>query len=261
MGIPILEIANVTKSFKGWRAVCGASFDVGRGSITALIGPNGAGKTTMFDMIAGFSRPDSGQIRLARHNITGLPPHRIARRGLVRSFQFPRVLAGMTVLENVLLAAPRQTGEHLLSMLARPRLARDREALAHIAAKEFLRLFGLNAWSDEFAGTLSGGQRRLLGMAQVLMTEPEIVLLDEPLTGIGPGLAADIFDIIASARQQSMTTFLFIEHNLDVVMRRADEIVVMVEGRVIGAGTPEAITSNSQVIDAYMGDMRKWDFQ
>jgi neutral amino acid transport system ATP-binding protein len=249
----ILEVTGAAKSFDGLRAVAGASFTVARGSITALIGPNGAGKTTMFDLLSGFTRPDAGSIRLDGVEIAGKAPHRIARLGLVRTFQLTRVLAGMSVMDNMLLAARGQPGEHLPWLLVRPAAVRAAEHEARQRAEALLRTFGLHAKLDDYAGVLSGGQRKLLEIARSLMTEPAIVLLDEPMAGVNPTLGRDILDHIEALRRQDGTTFLFVEHDMDVVMTRADRVVVMAQGRVIAAGRPDEIRADPAVVEAYLG--------
>jgi ABC-type branched-subunit amino acid transport system ATPase component len=250
---PILEVTGAAKSFDGLRAVAGASFTVERGSITALIGPNGAGKTTMFDLLSGFTRPDAGSIRLDGTEIAGKAPHRIARLGLVRTFQLTRVLAGMSVMDNMLLAARDQPGEHLPWLLMRPARVRAAEGEASVRAEALLRTFGLNDKRDDYAGVLSGGQRKLLEIARSLMTQPSIVLLDEPMAGVNPTLGRDILDHIEALRRRDGTTFLFVEHDMDVVMTRADRVVVMAQGRVIATGRPDEIRANPAVVEAYLG--------
>ena len=226
---PILEVRGAVKAFDGLLAVAGASFDVERGSITALIGPNGAGKTTMFDLLSGFGRPDAGTIRLAR------------------------VLAGMSVMDNMLLAARNQPGEHLAALILSPAPARAAEAAARESAIGLLATFGLAAKAGDYAGALSGGQRKLLEIARALMTGPSIVLLDEPMAGVNPTLGRDILDHIAALRSARGTTFLFVEHDMDVVMTRADKVIVMAQGRVIATGTPAGIRADPAVVEAYLG--------
>jgi ABC-type branched-subunit amino acid transport system ATPase component len=252
-GAPILEVSNAAKSFDGVHAVAGASFAVARGSITALIGPNGAGKTTMFDLLSGFARPDSGTIRLDGREIAGMAPHRIARLGLVRTFQLTRVLAGMSVLDNMLLASPRNPGEHLPLLLAAPGRARRAEDEARNVADELLQTFGLQTKASDYAGSLSGGQRKLLEIARALMTSPSLVLLDEPMAGVNPTLGRGILTYIADLRRARGITFLFVEHDMDVVMSSADRVVVMAQGNVISAGSPAEIRADPAVVAAYLG--------
>lgn len=254
-GGTILDAADATKHFDGLWAVAGASFSVARGSITALIGPNGAGKTTMFDLLSGFARPDTGSIRLDGAEIAGLAPHRIARLGLVRTFQLTRILAGMSVIDNMLLAARRQPGESLPWLLARPGRVRSAEAEASGRARALLETFGLGAKAAAYAGTLSGGQRKLLEIARALMTEPEIVLLDEPMAGVNPTLGKAILEHIQAIRRARGTTFLFVEHDMDVVMAHADRVIVMAQGRVISIGTPAEIRADAAVVAAYLGGL------
>lgn len=254
--MPILRVAGVSKAFSGSRAVSNVNFDIQRGSVTALIGPNGAGKTTLFDLITGHIRADEGEILFNQQSIVGMPPHRIARLGLVRSFQFPRVFSGMTVLENLMVARPGQPGEHLASLLAAPRSVRDREAIGRAAAEEMLEKLRLEKKADHYAGTLSGGQKKLLNLAQVLMTEPSMILLDEPMSGMNESLRSTIFETIIAVQGRSKTTCFFIEHDLEAVMTYAHHVLVMVEACVIASGTPEAVTSDPRVIDAYMGDLQ-----
>lgn len=249
-GGPILEMQGVTKQFEGVSAVAGASFRVAPGSMTALIGPNGAGKTTILDLVSGYVRPDSGSIRLFGRSISRTSPYRIASFGLVRTFQRARVLPGMTVLDNMLLAAPRQAGSHLSALLLRPGLVRRDEALARARAEELLKAFELGTKAAAFAGSLSGGQRKLLEIARALMTEAAILLLDEPLAGVDRALGQRIFDQLDVLRRERGTTFLFIEHDVDTVLSRADEVVVLVQGRVVATGTPAEISARLNTIAA-----------
>jgi branched-chain amino acid transport system ATP-binding protein len=253
---PILAVEDLRKSFGGLRAVAGASFGVQPGSITALIGPNGAGKTTLFDLVSGFTAPDSGIVRFEARPIGGLPPHRIARRGLVRTFQLTRVFAAMTVLDNMMLAAPRQPGEALARLLLPGAGVGERERRVREQAQATLARFGLDAKAADYAGTLSGGQRKLLELARVLMAEPRLVLLDEPMAGINPALGRRLLDDIEALRRATGMTFLFIEHDMDVVMTRADHVIVMAEGAVIAEGPPDFIRAEQRVIDAYLGKAR-----
>jgi branched-chain amino acid transport system ATP-binding protein len=251
--LPLLAVERVERSFGGVRAVAGASFAVERGSITALIGPNGAGKTSVFNLVSGFERPDRGDIRYEGVSIAGWPPHLVARAGLGRTFQLTKTMAALPVLDNVLLAAPEQPGERLRGALLRPLRARRRDRALHARARELLATFGLAEMSEHYAGQLSGGQRKLLELARTLMLRPRMVLLDEPMAGVNPTLGARLLEHIEEIRRREGVTFLFIEHELDVVMQRSDRVVVMAEGAVIASGTPAAIRDDQRVVDAYLG--------
>jgi branched-chain amino acid transport system ATP-binding protein len=250
---PIFEASGVVKRFGGIRAVNGASMSVGEGSITALIGPNGAGKTTFFNVITGFYRPDGGSATYAGAPVLGKPAHRIARLGMVRTFQITKALSRMPVIDNMLLAAPNQPGETLAGAIFRPAASRRREKEIREQALELLASFNLDAKADDYAGTLSGGQRKLLELARALMTEPRFLLLDEPMAGINPTLGRRLLDHMQRLRSEDNVTFLFVEHDMDVVMNHSDRVVVMAEGRVIAEGTPAEIRGNERVIDAYLG--------
>ncbi len=253
MTAPILEVDEVTRSFGGLRAVDGASLVVERGSITALIGPNGAGKSTLFNVVSGFLGAERGTIRFEGRRIDRLAPHRIARCGLVRTFQVPRALARMSVLDNVLLAASEHPGERLGGLALRPRRARACERRAHERASELLELVRLDGHADDYAGVLSGGQRKLLDFARVLMAGPRLVLLDEPMAGVSPTLGRQLVEHALRLRANLGTTFLFVEHDLDVVMEASDTVVVMNEGRVIASGPPAELRTDERVVDAYLG--------
>jgi neutral amino acid transport system ATP-binding protein len=249
----ILEVDGVSKRFGGIHAVERATLDVRPASITALIGPNGAGKTTLFNVITGFLRADAGRIVYDGRSIFGRSPHAIARRGMVRTFQLTKALAAMPVLDNMMLAAPHQPGERLANLLLRPRSTRAREREVRARALQLLNVFGLADMAGEYAGTLSGGQRKLLEFARALMVEPRLVLLDEPMAGINPTLGARLLEHVRELRARRAVTFLFIEHDLDVVMRHADRVIVMAEGTVIADGDPGAVRRDRRVIDAYLG--------
>lgn len=252
---PSLRVEDVHKAFGGLRAVAGAGFDVERGSITALIGPNGAGKTTLFNVLTGFLRPDHGRVELEGEPIAGRSPQAIARRGMVRTFQITKALAAMPVLDNMMLAAPDQPGEHILGLLARPRGWRRREAAVRERALELLATFGLAGLAGEYAGTLSGGQRKLLELARALMAEPRMLLLDEPMAGINPTLGRGLLEHMQQLRRERGLTFLFVEHDMEVVMGQSDRVVVMAQGQVIAAGLPGELRRDRRVIDAYLGDV------
>jgi branched-chain amino acid transport system ATP-binding protein len=250
---PLLVVRDVVRTFGGLRAVDGASLDVERGSITALIGPNGAGKSTLFNVVSGFLSAERGSVQFEGRRIDRAASHRIARRGLVRTFQVPRTLNRLSVLDNVLLAAPDHPGERLSGLLLRPARARARERNARERAKELLALVRLEEHAHDYAGVLSGGQRKLLDFARVLMAEPRLVLLDEPMAGVNPALGRQLLEHVLQLRADEEMTFLFVEHDLDVVMEASDRVIVMNEGHVIASGTPMEVRSDRHVVDAYLG--------
>jgi branched-chain amino acid transport system ATP-binding protein len=246
-----LQVQDVVRSFGGVRAVDGARLEVEAGSITGLIGPNGAGKSTLFNCISGFLRPQSGRVLLDGNRIDHRSPHRIARTGLVRTFQTPRALTRMTVLENVMLAAPRHGGERLGGSLRRSARRRERDVRAR--ATDLLELVRLSADAPLLAGTLSGGQRKLLELIRALMAEPRILLLDEPMAGVSPTLRVELLEHILALRERDGITLLIVEHDLDFVMRASDRVIVMNDGKVIAEGSPDEVRADERVIDAYLG--------
>jgi neutral amino acid transport system ATP-binding protein len=249
----LLEVEGLDKSFGGVTAVRDASFTVAEGSITALIGPNGAGKTTVFNLVSGFLGSDRGRIAFAGQRIDRRRGDAVARAGLVRAFQAARVLTRMSVLDNMLLAAPRQPGERLGLALLAPGPVRRREREVRQRAEELLQLIRLSHLSQAYAGTLSGGQRKLLELGRALMVEPRMILLDEPMAGVAPVLAEQLLDHIRDLRERRGVTVLVIEHDMDVVMSISDRVIVMDEGHVIAEGPPEAIQQDERVIEAYLG--------
>jgi neutral amino acid transport system ATP-binding protein len=248
---PILVADSVTRRFGGLMAVNVDHFEIQRGSITALIGPNGAGKTTFFNLLTGFDRANSGTWTFNGDDITGLAGHRVARRGMVRTFQLTKALSRLTVIENMKLGATDQVGENFFRALLRP-LWRDQERQIEQRAEALLERFNLAHMRNEFAGTLSGGQRKLLEMARALMVQPQLVMLDEPLAGVNPALAQSIMGHIEGLRDEGLTV-LFIEHDMDVVRTISDWVVVMAEGLLIAEGRHSSIVTNPRVIDAYLG--------
>ena len=253
---PILVVQDVAKRFGGVRAVDGATLDVRRGSITALIGPNGAGKSSLFNVVTGFERADRGAVEFDGGPIYRLAPHAIARRGLVRTFQLTKTLSVMSVLDNMLLAAKNHPGESLAGALFRPLASRRRERAARERALALLERFDLRDKADDYAGTLSGGQRKLLELARALMLEPRLVLLDEPLAGVNPTLGRRLLAHIEELRERDGTTFFFVEHDMEVVMRHSDRVIVMAAGRVIADGAPDAVRREERVVEAYLGSRR-----
>ncbi len=248
----MLEVGRLVKEFGGLRAVDGVSFTLRANTITGLIGPNGAGKTTLFNTIAGVHRPDSGTISFLGRSIGGLAPHRIFDEGLVRTFQIPRPFAGMTVLENCMLVPQRQAGERFWNnWFARGRVAGEERAIRE-RAREVLDFVGLSRLAGEFARNLSGGQQKLLELARVLMSEPKLVLLDEPGAGVNPTLLMTIVDKLRELHERGIT-FLVIEHNMDLVMNLCDPILVMAQGKLLLEGPPQAVRSDARVLEAYLG--------
>jgi branched-chain amino acid transport system ATP-binding protein len=251
----LLDIGDVHKHFGGIRAVDGATFGIAPGSITALIGPNGAGKTTLFNVITGFYRGDRGRVTFDGDQVLGQPPYEIARRGMVRTFQITKALAAMPVIDNMMLAAPDQPGELFRNVIFRPGAVRARETEVREQAIELLDVFNLTELADAYAGTLSGGQRKLLELARALMARPKLLLLDEPMAGINPTLGRRLLDHMERLRREEGVTFLFIEHDMEVVMNHSDRVIVMAEGRVIATGEPSEVRSDPRVIDAYLGEV------
>jgi neutral amino acid transport system ATP-binding protein len=248
---PILVVEGVERRFGGLVAVQVERLEIQRCSITALIGPNGAGKTTLFNVVTGFDRADAGQWRFDGTALRGWPAYRIARQGMVRTFQLTKALAGMTVLDNMMLGATGQAGERLGYAPLRFRWrAQEHEIRGRAVA--LLADFGLADHRDDLAGTMSGGQRKLLEMARALMVDPQLVMLDEPMAGVNPALVQSLLDHVLALRDEGRTV-VFVEHDMDVVMNISDWVVCMAEGRVIAEGPPAAIVANTDVIDAYLG--------
>ncbi|MPZ00713.1 MAG: ATP-binding cassette domain-containing protein [Actinophytocola sp.] len=248
---PILVAANIKRSFGGLVAVDVDHIEVQRGVITSIIGPNGAGKTTLFNLLTGFDKPDSGTWSFEGQNLQRTFPHQVARRGMVRTFQLTKALSRLTVLENMRLGARFQTGERMAAALL-PFLWRQQEQKVTERADALLRRFKLDHLREEFAGSLSGGQRKLLEMARALMVEPTMVMLDEPMAGVNPALRQSLNEHIKMLRNDGMTV-LFIEHDMDVVRDISDWIIVLAQGEIVAEGPPESVMANSAVIDAYLG--------
>ena len=247
---PVLMIDSVTRSFGGLRAVDVEHLEFQRGWITGLIGPNGAGKTTLFNLITGFDRPNTGQWTFNGTPLSGFAAHQVARRGVVRTFQLTKALAKLTVLDNMRLAAPRQSGERFFGALLSS-WGRQERAITE-KAMDLLTRFRLDAKAGDLAGCLSGGQRKLLEMARALMMDPIVVMLDEPMAGVNPALTESLLQHVKSLREDGMTV-VFVEHDMDVIRDISDWVVVMAQGRVIAEGRPDTLSSNKAVVDAYLG--------
>jgi len=247
----LLAVEHVQKRFGGLLALDDVSLQVRRGRITGLIGPNGSGKTTLFNVITGFLPPDRGHITFAGNPLDHLPPHQIARRGVCRTFQISLHPQELTVMENMLLAPLSQLGERIWPCLLRY-AAVQRQERAHLdRAWALLELVGLAEQADEYAGNLSGGQKKLLSLAQVLMAEPRLLLLDEPTAGVNPTLIQRLIALIRQLQSQGKD-FLIVEHNLRVVRRLCDDVYVLDHGQIIAQGAPEAVLQSDEVLRAYL---------
>ena len=244
--------SGVRKGFGGVVAVDVDEIAIQPGSLVSLIGPNGAGKTTFFDVVTGFLDAQHGTVHFEGEDISGWDPYQIARRGLVRTFQLTRVLARMTVIDNMRLAASDQPGERLYGQVFPARIRR-REAEITARADGLLDRFSLTHLRDEYAGRLSGGQKKLLELARGLMVGPKMMLLDEPMAGVNPSLGEALLRYVLELRDEGMT-FLLVEHDMDVVMRVSERVIVMAAGQVLADGPPEAVRSDQRVIDAYLGE-------
>ncbi|GET36281.1 ABC transporter-like protein [Microseira wollei NIES-4236] len=252
LDVPLLAASGLYKSFGGIKAVDGAEIKVAKGSITGLIGPNGAGKTTLFNLLSNFIRPDRGRVIFDGEPIQQLQPHQIAQMGMVRTFQVARVLSRLSVMENMLLAAQKQTGENFWNVWFKTPQIKTEERQLREEAMAILESVGLAQKANDYAGSLSGGQRKLLEMGRALMTHPQLILLDEPAAGVNPTLIKQICDRIVNWNREGMT-FLIIEHNMDVIMSLCDRVWVVAEGKNLASGTPAEIQTNPQVLSAYLG--------
>lgn len=248
----LLSAKNLYKTFGGIKAVDNAFIEVPKGSITGLIGPNGAGKTTLFNLLSNFIRPDSGEVIFDGEPIQQLQPHQIAQQGMVRTFQVARVLSRLSVMENMLLATQHQAGENFWNVWFRPGQVMREERSQREHASEILESVGLSHMAQEYAGALSGGQRKLLEIARALMVRPKLILLDEPAAGVNPTLINKICEHIVQWNREGLS-FLVIEHNMDVIMSLCDRVWVLAEGRNLASGTPAEVQKNTQVLEAYLG--------
>jgi branched-chain amino acid transport system ATP-binding protein len=248
-----LATEQLTKSFGGLRAVDGCTLEVRQGTITGLIGPNGAGKTTLFNLLTGFHRPDSGRIVFRGDDITGLPPHRVFRRGICRTFQIPREFKDLTVLENLLVVPSDQTGERLWTPWLLPGRIRREEAQLRARAEGVLEQVGLARLAGEPAWTLSGGQKKLLELARALMADPALLMLDEPGAGVNPTQMKELTRYIQWVAAERGVTILLIEHDMDLVMTICNPVIVLSEGRPLAEGPPDTIRRDPRVLAAYLG--------
>ncbi|WP_233206011.1 MULTISPECIES: ABC transporter ATP-binding protein [Cryobacterium] len=248
---PILVVDKVRRSFGGLTAVDVDHLEVPRGAITALIGPNGAGKTTLFNLLTGFDKPNDGKWMFDGRSLAGMPAYRVARMGQIRTFQLTKALGLLSVMDNMLLGAKGQTGENMFRALL-PFLWRTQEEANRAKALDLLTRFKLDTKKDDYAASLSGGQRKLLEMARALMSDPTLVMLDEPMAGVNPALTQSLLDHILNLKSQGMTV-LFVEHDMHMVRHIADWVIVMAEGKVVAEGDPHEVMKNPAVIDAYLG--------
>ena len=248
---PIVVADNVSRRFGGINAVDVEHLEIPRHKITALIGPNGAGKTTLFNLLTGFDTPNSGSWQFEGINLAGMPSYKVARLGMVRTFQLTKVMGKLTVMENMRLGASEQPGERLRNALFRGVWGKREKDITE-QAEELLAKFKLDAKRDDYAASLSGGQRKLLEMARALMVNPKLVMLDEPMAGVNPALAQSLLDHIKNLKALGMTV-LFVEHDMHVVRHIADWVVVMAEGKIVAEGPPAEVMKDQAVIDAYLG--------
>jgi branched-chain amino acid transport system ATP-binding protein len=249
----MLEIQKLEKNFGGLTAVDGCSLNVEQGSITGLIGPNGAGKTTLFNLITGHYKPDRGKIIFQGEAIEKLAPHQIFKKRIYRTFQITREFAQMSVLENLMIMPEYQTGERIWNTWFRPSAVRKQEMAIKEKALEVLEFVELINLRNEYAGSLSGGQKKLLEIARSMMADPQIVLLDEPGAGVNPTLMKKLIANIETLREEKGMTFFLIEHDMDLVMNLCDPVIVMSEGKKLAEGTADEIRSNEEVLEAYLG--------
>ena len=240
----------MVRQFGGLTAVDVEHLEIQRGRITALIGPNGAGKTTFFNLLTGFDKPQSGTWAFNGRNLAGISAYKVARMGMIRTFQLTKVLSKLTVLENMRLGASGQRGERFLAGILTVWRSQEQEITER--ADALLERFKLDTKREDFAGTLSGGQRKLLEMARALMADPELVMLDEPMAGVNPALKQSLLGHVKSLRDEGRTV-LFVEHDMDMVRDISDWVIVMAQGSVIAEGPPESVMQDERVIDAYLG--------
>ena len=249
----ILEVRNLSKSYGGVKAVNNVTFSVNKGEIVGLIGPNGAGKTTSFNVIAGAEKPTSGEVLLNGEKVTGRSTEQLYHRGLLRTFQLSQEYPKMTTLENLMVACKNQIGENILMNWLNSKGVISRETEVIKKATETLDFLGLSHVSDELAGNLSGGQKKLLELGRTMMADAKLILLDEPGAGVNPTLMQKIGDMIIELNQKRGYTFCLIEHDMQLIERLCHRIIVLAEGRILQEGSMEEIRNNAKVVDAYFG--------
>ena len=249
----MLHISNISKSFGGIKALNGVSLNIEKGKITALIGPNGAGKTTLFNVINGSLKPDKGNITLNDRNITGLDPHELFSRGVLRTFQISQEFESLTVLDNLMMVPGNQLGESILNSWIKSKEIKMEETINLKKAREVIKFLSLEKLAYEYAGNLSGGQKKLLELGRTMMVEPKIVLLDEVGAGVNKTLLKKIGDTIIKLNKEFNYTFVMIEHDLDFISRLCSPIVVMAEGSILTIGEIDEIKNNNKVIEVYLG--------
>jgi len=249
----MLKLENIYKNFGGIQALSGVSFNVEEGSITGLIGPNGSGKSTCFNVITGFYSRDGGSIYFKGERLGHLEPFEIARKGIGRTFQIAQVPEKMTVMENLLLAPQSQTGEDFLNVFLKSGKIKDETDEYLERSADILKLLKLYDLRNEYAGNLSGGQKKLLSLGRVLISDPDLILLDEPTAGVNPTLINDIIRTIKQLRDEKGKTILIVEHNMRVISQICDRVIVLDYGRKIAEGTPIEIQNNEEVLEAYLG--------
>lgn len=250
---PLLQARGMSRSFGGVQAVRDMSLDVEKGTITGLIGPNGAGKSTLFNLLSGVGRANAGVVRLNGADITRLAPWRRARMGMIRTFQLAREFQRMTVLENLMLAPQAQLGESFWPIFLRPSAVRVQEAHVYRRACEVMEIATLTHLSDEYAGDLSGGQKKLLELARTLMIDCDLILLDEPGAGVNPALMNTLTDMIRHLNREHGKTFLIVEHDMDMIAQLCGPVVVMTQGSLLTKGTFDDLRRDPAVIEAYLG--------
>jgi ABC-type branched-subunit amino acid transport system ATPase component len=252
----LLDVKDISVSFGGIKPVQNVSFSIKENTFTSVIGPNGAGKTTLFNLISGMNKTTSGEIIFCGEPIQAIHAHKIAQKGLIRTFQGAKIIRRLSVVENLMMAVQGNPGDNLIGFL-KPKARKNFELLARNEALRRLDQVGLSKFADEYAGILSGGQRKLLDLSRALMANPKLLLLDEPFAGVNPTLVERLLTVLADLRKDQHVTFLLIEHDLETVMNISDRVIVMADGKIIADGLPNSIYENELVVDAYLGSRRK----